>query len=129
MIWGSFTSLLLAEASRGRYVNSTGVLFCHTAPAGCHGLTSSAAPPDRLTPAALLTTYRSGNGWLLDDGTAVTDQSGLVVFGNVAFSNSGLQTVVVTRAATATRPAEAGGEFAVKVAPGVATLAAVNVQL
>jgi hypothetical protein len=55
LIWGSFTSLLLAEASRERYVNSTGVLFCHTAPAGCHGLTGSAAPPDRLTPAALLT--------------------------------------------------------------------------
>lgn len=74
------------------------------------------------------TSYRSGSGWLLDDGLAVTDQSGLVVFGNVAVAANRTQTVVVTRAATATRPAVPGGQFVVRVLPDAATLAAVNVQ-
>jgi hypothetical protein len=74
--------------------------------------------------------YSSPSGWVQDDGTAVTDKSGLIVFGNVEPANSGgTQTVTVTRAATATMPAAAGGQFAVKVVQTAVTIATVNVQL
>jgi len=63
----------------------------------------------------------------LDDGTAVTGASGLVVFGNV--ETTGTQTVTVSRAATATAAAIPGGTFPVKVVEGAATIANVNVQL
>ena len=74
--------------------------------------------------------YRSGTTWTLDDGTAVTDANGLVVFGNVDPANStGTQAVTVTRAAMGSTPATDEGTFAVKVVEGAATIATVNVQL
>jgi|SRR6188768_3860544 len=74
--------------------------------------------------------YSGPRGWVLDDGTALTDESGLIVFGNVEPANSnGTQTVSVTRAATATTPAAAAGQFAVKVVQGAVTIATVDVQL
>ena len=74
--------------------------------------------------------YRSGTTWVVDDGTSVTDQSGLVVFLNVAPGNAGgTQTVTVTKAAAGTTPAVNAGTFAVKVVEDAATLAAVDVQL
>ncbi len=74
--------------------------------------------------------YRSGTAWTLDDGTAVTDQNGLVVFGNVQPANStGTQAVTVTRAASGSMQAMPEGTFAVKVVEGAATIATVNVQL
>ena len=73
---------------------------------------------------AELAAYRSGTGWIRDDGTATTDASGLVVFGNVQAANAaGTQTVVVTHGST---PAS---QFAVRVVEGAATLSAVTVQL
>lgn len=70
-------------------------------------------------------------GWVLDDGTAATSSSGLVVFANVDTTNSsgGTQVVTVGRLATATTPAVDGGTFAVKVVAGAVTLASVSVQL
>ena len=74
--------------------------------------------------------YAAASGWTLDDGTAITNQSGLVMFGNVEPANSaGTQTVTVTRAATATMGAAAAGQFAVKVVQAAVTIATVNVQL
>lgn len=74
--------------------------------------------------------YATTNGWVLDDGTALTGDDGLVLFGNVEPANSsGTQTVTVTRAATASTPATAAGQFAVKVVQGAVTLATVGVQL
>ena len=79
--------------------------------------------------AAQIAAYASASGFVLDDGTAVTNASGLVVFGNVDAPTAGTQAVTVTRPATATAPATSGGSFAIKVAPGDATIATVNVQL
>jgi hypothetical protein len=74
--------------------------------------------------------YATTSGWVLDDGTAVTNQSGLVVFGNVEPANStGTQLITVTRAATATAAAVAAGQFMVKVVQGAVTIASVGVQL
>jgi len=79
---------------------------------------------------AQVAVYPSAGGWTLDDGTATTTTSGLVLFGNVEPANSdGTQVVTVTRAATATTPAAAAGQFAVKVVQGAVTLASVDVQL
>jgi hypothetical protein len=80
---------------------------------------------------AQVAAYASTTGWTLDDGTAVTDASGLVVFGNVetTAANGGTQTVTISRAATATAAAVLGGTFPVKVVEGAATIANVNVQL
>jgi len=81
-------------------------------------------------PSAQAGIYAATNGWVLDDGTAVTDKSGLIVFGNVEPPNSGgTQTVIVTRAATATMAASAAGQFPVKVVQGAASIRAVDVQL
>jgi hypothetical protein len=76
---------------------------------------------------AQVAAYASSTGWTLDDDTAVTNASGLVVFGNV--ETTGVQTVTITRAATATAAAVQGGTFSVKVVEGAATLANVSVQL
>jgi len=74
--------------------------------------------------------YATTNGWAFDDGTAITNKEGLIVFGNVEPANSnGAQSVVVTRAATASTPAVAAGQFAVKVVQGAVTIATVDVQL
>ncbi len=74
--------------------------------------------------------YAAASGWVLDDGTAFTDQSGRVVFGNVEPANaSGTQTVTVTRVATPTTPAAAAGQFPVRVVEGAVTIATVDVQL
>lgn len=74
--------------------------------------------------------YATASGWVLDDGTAVTDASGLVMFANIQAPNAGgTQTVTVTRAATASLPAAAAGQFAAKVVQGAATIASVGVQL
>jgi len=74
--------------------------------------------------------YATASGWVLDDGTAVTDKSGLVMFGNVEPANAGgMQTVIVTRAATGTTPAAAAGQFPVKVVKAAATIAGIDVQL
>jgi len=74
--------------------------------------------------------YAATNGWLLDDGTAITNKDGLIVFGNVEPANSnGVQSVVVTRAATASVPAAAAGQFSVRVVQGAVTIATVDVQL
>jgi len=81
-------------------------------------------------PSADLAAYANGTSWTLDDGTATTSTSGLIVFGNVDGANStGTQTVTITRAATATSAALSAGQFAVKVVAGAATIATVNVQL
>ena len=81
-------------------------------------------------PKAQLGIYSGANRWVLDDGNAVTNQSGLVVFGNVDPANSsGTQLVTVTRAATGSTPAAAAGQFAVKVVEGAVTIATVSVQL
>ena len=74
--------------------------------------------------------YAGPKGWLLDDGTAVTDKSGLVLFGNVEPANSGgTQTVLVTRAAAGSMPATALGQFPVKVVQTAVSIAKVDVQL
>ena len=80
---------------------------------------------------AQVAAYAAAGGWLLDDGTAVTNASGLVVFGNVDVpaAKAGTQAVIVTRPATATAPAASGGSFSVRVGEGDATIATVNVQL
>jgi len=74
--------------------------------------------------------YATASGWVLDDGTAFTDQSGLVVFGNVQPAKAGgTQTVTVTRVATPTMAAAAAGQFAAKVVQGAVTIASVDVPL
>ncbi len=75
--------------------------------------------------------YASSKGWLLDDGTGTTDTSGLVLFVNVdaVKSSSGSQKVTVSRGATATSPALAGGTFAIKIVSGAVTMATVRVPL
>ena len=81
-------------------------------------------------PKAQVAAYATTKGWESDDGTATTNPSGLVVFGNVEPANSsGTQTVIVTRAATSSAPAVAAGQFAVKVVQGAVTIATVAVQL
>jgi len=82
-------------------------------------------------PTAQVAAFASSTGWILDDGTAVTDASGLVVFGNVETTGAAgsTQTVTISRAATATAAAVQGGTFSVKAVEGAATLATVNVQL
>jgi hypothetical protein len=102
------------------------VLFFHS--------TGTGAPLSGLhvtLASAQVAAYASGTGWTLDDGTAVTDAAGLVVFGNVETTgaNAATQKVTVSRAATATAPAIVGGTFSVKVAEGAATIANVTVQL
>ena len=77
---------------------------------------------------AQVAAYASGAGWTLDDGTAVTDASGLVVFGNVE-TTTGVQTVTISRAQTATLAPVSAGTFPVKVVEGAVTMANVNVQL
>jgi hypothetical protein len=79
---------------------------------------------------AELAAYRTGTTWVADDGTATTDQSGLVVFGNVDPANSaGTQSVSVVRAASGSSGAVNAGTFAVRVVEGAVTIATVNVQL
>ena len=74
--------------------------------------------------------YKNANGWVLDDGTAVTDQSGLVVFGNVEPNAAGsTQLVTVTRAATPTTAAAAAGQFPIKVVQGAVSIDALGIQL
>lgn len=98
------------------------VLFFHS-----NG-TGAPLPGLRVTiTTAQVAAYASSIGWTLDDGTAVTNASGLVVFGNV--ETSGVQTVTISRAATATAAAVPGGTFAVKVVESAVTMANVDVQL
>jgi len=78
--------------------------------------------------AAQIAAYASGSNWILDDGTAVTDTSGLVLFGNVDTTGS-TATVTVSRVATATTAAADGGTFTVKAVEGAVTLASVDAQL
>jgi len=74
--------------------------------------------------------YANGTGWTMDDGTALTDQSGLVLFANVEPAAAGAtQLVTVTRAATGTMPAVAAGQFPVKVVPGAVSIASLGIQL
>jgi len=74
--------------------------------------------------------YSTATGWVLDDGTALTSKDGLVVFGNVEPANSsGTQMVTITRAATATSPAAAAGQFPVRIVQGAVTVAGIDVQL
>jgi len=81
-------------------------------------------------PAAALTAYRSGSSWVEDDGTAVTDASGLVLFGNVELANStGTQPVTVTKAASGAAPAVNAGTFAARVVQGAVSIATVDVAL
>lgn len=81
-------------------------------------------------PRAQAAAYATTTGWVLDDGTATTNESGLVVFGNVEPANSnGTQTATITRAATGSTPAASAGQFAVKVVQGAVSIATVAVQL
>lgn len=80
-------------------------------------------------PQAATALYKTGNGWLLDPGNAVTDSSGLVLLGNVEINASGIQTVTVTRPATASSPALDGGQFALKAVRGSVSIATASVQL
>jgi hypothetical protein len=80
--------------------------------------------------AAALAAYRSGSTWVEDDGTAVTDTNGLVLFGNVELANStGTQPVTVTKAASGTKPAVNAGTFAARVVEGAISVATVDVAL
>ena len=74
---------------------------------------------------------RRATGWMLDDGTAVTDQSGLVVFGNVEPADAGgTQTGHRdARRAPPRWPRPLPGNFAVKVVQGAVSIAALGVQL
>jgi len=78
---------------------------------------------------AQLGMYATATGWKIDDGTAVTDPSGLVVFGNVepAAGGNATQLVTVTRPGTAT--AGAAVQFPIKVVQGAVSIAALGVQL
>ncbi len=80
---------------------------------------------------AQVAAYSTSAGFVLDDGTAVTDASGLVLFGNVetTLANDSTQTVTVSRPATATSAAVSGGTFAIKVGENAATIATVSVSL
>jgi len=74
--------------------------------------------------------YASASGWTVDDGQAVTNQSGLVVFGNVDPAAAGVtRLVTVTRAPTASMAAAAVGQFPVKVVAGAVSIAALGIQL
>lgn len=75
--------------------------------------------------------FAAASGWVSPDDTTTTDSSGLVVFGNVELPAAGstTQTVTVTRPATATTAAAAGGTFPVKVVEGAVTIATIGVQL
>jgi hypothetical protein len=74
--------------------------------------------------------YATAAGWVVDDGTAVTGPSGLVVFGNVGPAAAGdTQLITVTRAATATTGATPAGQFPVKVVQGAVSIASLGVQL
>ena len=74
--------------------------------------------------------YASASGWTLDDGQAVTNQSGLVVFGNVDPAAAGVtRLVTVTRAPTASTSAAAVGQFPVKVVAGAVSIASIGIQL
>jgi hypothetical protein len=74
--------------------------------------------------------YASATGWTLDDGQAVTNQSGLVVFGNVEPGAAGVtRLVTVTRAPTASTPATPAGQFPVKVVSGAVSIASLGIQL
>jgi hypothetical protein len=80
--------------------------------------------------AAVFTAYRSGSAWVEDDGTNVTDQSGLVLFGNVDLANTtGTQPVTVTKAASGSNPAVNAGTFAARVVAGAVSIATVDVEL
>jgi hypothetical protein len=80
--------------------------------------------------AAALAAYRSGTTWVEDDGTAVTDTNGLVLFGNVELANAtGTQPVTVTKAATASTGAVNAGTFAARVVEGAVSIATVDVAL
>jgi hypothetical protein len=80
--------------------------------------------------AAALAAYRSGSTWVQDDGTAVTDTSGLVLFGNVELANStGTQPVTVTKVASGSTPAVNAGTFAARVVEGAVSIATVDVAL
>jgi len=78
---------------------------------------------------AQLGMYATATGWKIDDGTAVTGASGLVVFGNVepAAGGSTTQLVTVTRPGTAS--AGAAVQFPIKVVQGAVSVAALGVQL
>jgi hypothetical protein len=74
--------------------------------------------------------YASATGWTLDDGEAVTDQSGLVVFGNVEPAATGAtRLVTVTRAATSSMAAAPAGQFPVKVVAGAVSITSLGIQL
>ena len=81
--------------------------------------------------AAQVPAYASATGWVFGDDTTTTVASGLIVFGNVdtPVAGSTTQTVTVTRPATATLPAVAGGQFSIKVVGGAVTIATVYVPL
>ncbi len=81
-------------------------------------------------PSAALTAYRSGSTWVEDDGTAVTDTNGLVLFGNVELANStGTQPVTVTKVASGSGQAVNAGTFAARVVEGAVSIATVDVAL
>jgi hypothetical protein len=114
---------LLRSASEGQVVLNFQSKGTHLPLAGLH--VSMAQAENALYHAATTTAP-----WLVDDGTAITDQSGLVVFVNVAPGNAaGTQSVLVTKAATTTAAAVNGGTFAIKVAEGAVTVASVAIQL
>jgi hypothetical protein len=74
--------------------------------------------------------YASASGWTLDDGNAVTNQTGLVVFANVEPAAAGAtRLITVTRAATASTPSAAAGQFPVKVVAGAVSIASLGIQL
>jgi hypothetical protein len=65
-----------------------------------------------------------------DDGTAVTDTNGLVLFGNVELANStGTQPVTVTKVASGSGQAVNAGTFAARVVEGAVSIATVDVAL
>lgn len=114
---------LLRSASEGQVVLTFQSKGTHLPLAGLHVAMAQAEN-------ALYHTATTTVPWLVDDGTAITDQSGLVVFVNVAPGNAaGTQSVIVTKAATTTAAAVNGGTFAIKVAEEAVTVASVPVQL
>lgn len=104
--------------------SATLVLFLHSAGTGkpLAGLHVTATRASTVA-------YKAGNTWSLDAGNAVTDSSGLVLLGNVDVKASAIQTVTVTRAATASSPAVDGGQFALKAVQGSASIATASVEL
>jgi hypothetical protein len=75
--------------------------------------------------------YAAASGWVIQDDTTTTSAKGLVLFGNVDLPAPGstTQTVTVSRPATPTTAAIAGGQFSVKVVEGAVTVATVGVKL